>query len=128
MLSMKVGGRGRAFPGPAEWGAAGLPSQPYMFGIFCDGLHGHLEYCLPHAGLQLGSDRWVSALVYADNVLLLSWMAAGLQSLLDSMHAFCLGLGLIISPSKIEVVICNGSSSDTWRVWQHVLPQSASYI
>ena len=53
--------------------------------------------------------------------------ASGLQGLLDSMHAFCLGLGLTISPSKTEVVVFNGSSCDTWHVGQHVLPRSASF-
>ena len=77
--------------------------------------------------MQLGSGRWVSALVYADDVVLLSWTAAGPQDLLDSMHAFCLSLGLTISPSKTEVVVFNGSSSDTWHVGQHVLPRSASF-
>ena len=104
----------------------GCPLRPTLFGIFFDGLHGHLDCCLAHAGLQLGSGRWVSALVYADDVVLLSWTVAGLQGLLDSMHAFWLGLGLTISPSKTEGVVFNGSSSDTWHVEQHVLPQSAS--
>ena len=45
-----------------------------------------------------------------DNVVLLSWTAAGLQDLLDNMHAFCLSLGLTISPSKTEVAVFNGSS------------------
>ena len=100
----------------------GCPLSPTLFGIFFDGLHGHLDCSLPHAGLQWGSGRWVSALVYADDVVLLPWTAAGLQDLLDSMHAFCLSLGLTISPSKTEVVVFNGSSSDTWHVGQHVLP------
>ena len=73
-------------------------------------LYGRLDRSLPHAGLQLGSDRWVSALVYADDVVLLSWTAAGPQDLLDSMHAFCLSLGLTISPSKTEVVVLNAAA------------------
>ena len=43
------------------------------------------------------------------------------------MHAFCLSLGLTISPSKTEVVVFNGSSSDTEHVGQHILPRSASF-
>ena len=37
------------------------------------------------------------------------------------------GLGLTISLTKTEVVVLNGSSSDTWHVGQHVLPRSASF-
>ena len=100
----------------------GCPVSPTLFGIFFDGWHGHLDCSLLHDGLQLGSGRWVSALVYADDVVLLSWTAAGLQDLLYSMHAFCLSLGLTIGPSKRQVVVFNGSSSDTWHVGQHVSP------
>ena len=71
--------------------------------------------------------RWVPSLVYADDVVLLSWTSAGLQSLLDGMHSFCQALGLTISPSKTEVVVFNGTASGTWHVGQHVLPQSASF-
>ena len=110
-LSMKVGGA--AGPSLVQQNGVrqGCPLSPTLFGIFFDGLHGHLDCSLPHAGLQLGSGRWVSALVYADDVVLLSWTAAGLQDLLDSMHAFCLSLGLTISPSKTEIVVFNGSST-----------------
>ena len=86
------------------------------------------------SGLQLAA-CWVAvglwqigvSSLYANDVLLLPWTAAGLQDLLDSMHAFCLSLGLTISPSKAEVVVFNGSSSDTWHVGQHTLPWSASF-
>ena len=76
----------------------------------------------PRAGVQPGSGRWVSSLVYADDVVLLSWSSLGLQALLDGMHAFCQGLGLTISPSKTEVVVFNGTASSTWHVGQHQLP------
>ena len=126
-LSMKVGGA--AGPSLVQQNGVrqGCPLSPTLFGIFFDGLHGHLDCSLPHARLQLGSGRWVSALVYADDVILPSWTAAGLQDLLDSMYAFCLSLGLTISPSKTEVAVFNGSSSDTWLVGQHVLPRSLCF-
>ena len=126
-LSMKVGGAAGPSLFQQNGVRQGCPLSPTLFGILFDGLHGHLDCSLPHAGLLLGSGRWVSALVYADDVVLLSWTAAGLQDLLDSMYAFCLSLGLTISPSKTEVVVFNGSSSDTWHVGQHVLPRSASF-
>ena len=116
--SMEDGGQSWAFPGPAE--LQDCPVSPTLF-IFLDGLHGHLDRSLPQTSLKLGCGRWVSAHVYADDVVLLSWTAAGLQSLLYSMHTLCFCLGLTISPSKIEVVL-NGNSSDTWHCAQHVLP------
>ena len=126
-LSMRVGGT--AGPSLLQQNGVrqGCPLSPTLFGIFFDGLHSHLDSVAPHAGVQLGSGRWVPSLVYADDVVLLSWTSAGLQSLLDGMHSFCQALGLTISPSKTEVVVFNGTASGTWHVGQHVLPQSASF-
>ena len=53
-------GQSRAFPGPAEWGAAGVLPQSHSVWHLFDGLHGHWECCAPHAGMQLGSGRWIS--------------------------------------------------------------------
>ena len=64
-LSMKVGGA--AGPSLVQQNGVrqGCPLRPTLFGIFFDGLKGHLDCSLPRAGLQLGSGRWMSALVYA---------------------------------------------------------------
>ncbi|RYE04530.1 MAG: reverse transcriptase family protein [Rickettsiaceae bacterium] len=126
-LSMKVGGT--AGPPRVQQNGVrqGCPLSPTLFGIFFDGLHGHLDGAAPQVGIQLDSGRWVSSLVYADDVVLLSWSSAGLQALLDGMHGFCHGLGLTVSPSKTEVVVFNGIASDTWHVGRHQLPQSASF-
>ena len=54
-LSMKVGGA--AGPSLVQQNGVrqGCPLSPTLFSIFFDGLHGHLDCSLPHAGLQLGS-------------------------------------------------------------------------
>ena len=108
-----------------------------------DGLHDHLHSSASMAGVQLRSGKWVSSLVYADDVVLLSWLASGLQLSLDSMNHFCLSLGLVIpcsscnlispafwapsfrkiviSPTKTEVVVFNGPGiANTWRVGARV--------
>lgn len=126
-LSMKVAGT--AGPPRVQQNGVrqGCPLSPTLFGIFFDGLHSHLDSHAPCSGLQLGSGRWVSCLVYADDVALLSWSSAGLQSLLDGMHGFCQGLGLTISPTKTEVVVFNGPAPGQWHVGDHTLPQSATF-
>ena len=44
------------------------------------------------------------------------------------MNHFCVGLGLVISTTKTEVVVFNGpGTASTWRVGAQVLPQSASF-
>ena len=124
---MRVGGTARPSLLQQNGVRQGCPLSSTLFGIFFDGLHSHLDSVAPRAGVQLGSGRWVPSLVYADDVVLLSWTSAGLQSILDGMHSFCQALGLTISPSKTEVVVFNGTASGTWHVGQHVLPQSASF-
>ena len=106
----------------------GCPLSPTLFGLFLNGLHDHLHSCASASGIQLRSGRWVASLVYADDVVLLSWSASGLQLLLDSMNLFCVGLGLVISTTKTEVVVFNGpGTASTWRGGAQVLPQSASF-
>ena len=79
------------------------------------------QACLPSLG------PWVSSLIYADDVILLSWASGGLQRLLNSMHEFCGRHGLTISASKTEVVVFNGSSADTWYLGEHAPPRSTSF-
>ncbi len=111
----------------------GCPLSPTMFGIFFDGLHGFLLAWAPAVGVQLRSGRWVSSLVYADDVVLLSWTSHGLQHLIDGMHQSCLGMGLTISPTKTEVVVFHPQPLDsqlsqlTWHVGGKLLPVSPSF-
>ena len=112
-LSMRVGGMAGSPLLQQNGVRQGCPLSPTLFGIVFDGLHGHLDSLAPHAEVQLGSGRWVSSLVYADVVVLLSWTFAGLQMLLDGMHSFCQALGITISSSKTEVVVFNGMASGT---------------
>ena len=127
-LSMKAAGTAGQ-PWTQQMGVRqGCPLSPTLFGIFFDGLHDHLQSCAAMSGMQLGSGRWLSLLVYADDVVLLSWTPAVLQLLLDSMNDFCLGLGLVISPTKMEVVVFNGPGTPSlWHVGSQTLPQSPSF-
>ena len=80
------------------------------------------------SGMQLGSGRWLSLLVYVGDIVLLSWTPAGLQLLLNSMNGVCLGLGLVISPTKTQVVVFNGPGTPSlWHVGSQTLPQSPSF-
>ena len=112
----------------------GCPLSPTLFGIFFDGLHDHLHACAPSCGVQLKSGRWVSSLVYADDVALLSFTSQGLQQLIDGMHGFCTSMGLTISPTKTDVVVFNGADAQvnngvqsSWHVAGQQLPVSCSF-
>ena len=101
-----------------------------LFGLFFDGLDNHLRFCARAAGFRLRSGKWVSSLVYADDVVLLSCSASKLQLCLNSMNLFFmgLGLGLVISFTKTEVVALNGLGiASIWQVGNQVLRQSASF-
>ena len=106
----------------------GRPCSPTFSGLLSDGLHDHLHLSAMTAGIQFRSGKWVLSLVYAGDIVLLSWSASGLRLLLDSMYHVYLALGLVISPTKTEVVVCNGqgNASIGW-VGNHVLLQSASF-
>ncbi len=77
----------------------------------------------PSAGLQLDS----GGQVYADDVVLLSWSARGLQTLIDNMHGICDSMALTVSPTKTEVVVFHGLAADSWCVNNQVLPVSISF-
>ena len=69
------------------------------------GMQGALHPCAPVASIQLESGSWVLSLVYADNVVLLSWSASGLQLLLNIMADFCLGLDLVKRPPRTKMLV-----------------------
>ena len=69
-LSMKVGGA--AGPSLVQQNGVqqGCPLSTTLYGIFFDGLHGHLGCSLPHAGLQLGSASLVSTSAIMSGIVL----------------------------------------------------------
>ena len=106
-MRMKISGRAGA-SGTARVGVRqGCPLSPILFGIFFDDLHARLLADCPTAGLDC-QGLSVPALFYADDVMLLSDTASGLQRLLDSMQGFCLASGLTVSIPKTEVVVFGG--------------------
>lgn len=54
----------------------------------------------------------MSAVIYVMNVVLLSRISHGLQTLWKIRHAFCLGLSLKISPFGPAICISNGTAPD----------------
>ena len=95
----------------------GCPLSPTLFGLVFDWMHDYLLAWAPVVGMQLRSRRWVSLLEYAGNDVLVSissWTSPsdshGLQHLSAGMHQYCLslschGMGLIVSPTNIEVAV-----------------------
>ena len=128
-LSMKVGGTAGT-PGVQRMGVRqGCALSPMLFGIFFDGLHRHMGSTAPASGLMLSPGRRVPFLCYADDVVLLSDTSQGLQLLIDSMHSFCVSMGLTISVAKTEVVVFHGAGiGGRWSLHGLILSSSFKYL
>jgi hypothetical protein len=60
-------------------------------------------------------------ILYADDVTLMADTATGLQQLITCMHDFCALMGLTISASKTEVLVCGErrwADRAAWRGWR----------
>ena len=53
------------------------------------------------------NDRDMNCLLWADDLLLVSKTAGGLQNCIDKMHSFYNNLGLEINKTKIKIIIFN---------------------
>jgi hypothetical protein len=84
----------------------GCPLSPLLFGIFIDRLEPYLEACCGQEGAAMAG-LLVRCLFYADDIALMATSAAGLQRLLDALHAFCVANGMVVNQSKSQVVVFN---------------------
>ena len=88
----------------------GCPLSPTLFGLYVDGLEKHLETADIDAPTVRGV--LVPLLLYADDLILVSTTAAGLQMQLDALASFCDQRQLTVNLSKTKVVVfeprCSG--------------------
>ena len=102
--------------GPAFESTCGVrqgdPLSPLLFGLFIDRVEAALAERAPEAGAELPGGGLLRVLLYADDLVLLSHDAAGLQALLDALHAFCSANHMRVNISKTEVVVFGAR---TWR-------------
>ncbi len=78
----------------------GRPLSPTLFGLYIDGLFEHLDSVEGGFGPLLSTGKRVAALMYADDIVLMSTTADDLQRLIDATLQFCNGKGMTISPAK----------------------------
>ena len=80
--------------------------SPPLFSLFINDLkHNFDEIC---DQVQIG-DRLISCLMYADDIVLLSNSAGGLQKLINSLLQFCQRWNLKVNVAKTKVIIFNKS-------------------
>ena len=84
----------------------GDPLSPFLFGIFIDRIESFMRSFAPNIGVPLGHIL-LQLLLYADDLVIFSESAAGLQKLLDILYVFCHFNALTVNIKKSEVVIFN---------------------
>ena len=88
----------------------GDPLSPLLFGLFIDRIEAWLDRDAPSEGVPLpGLGRPLRVLLYADDMVLLSDSAVGLQTLLNALHAFCEASHLEVNVPKSEIVVFGAS-------------------
>lgn len=92
-------------------GEARVPAKSNLFGLYVDGLEKHLlDMTDIDAPTLMGV--MVPLLLYADDFILMSESAAGLQKQLDALASFCEERQLTINLSKTKVVVFEYRQSD----------------
>ena len=83
----------------------GCSLSPILFALYID----HLEHIIREEGgdgCPL-ADAVIRILLYADDVVLISSSAAGLQRHLDILHSFCVTWGLTVNLQKTKIMVFN---------------------
>jgi hypothetical protein len=106
MLQVKENGE-LGEPFKAELGVKqGDPLSPLLFGLLIDRLEGYLVSECEGKGLQV-AEALLQALLYADDLALLSMDPAGLQQLLDALGRFADANYLTVNLAKCKCVTFN---------------------
>ena len=97
-------------------GQQGCPLSPNLFGLFIDELERVMLQRAEKAdmpGLETG--RLVPLLMFADDLLVLSTSATGLQNQLDALQDFCTQRNLTVNTAKtkIGIVVFEPAYTDT---------------
>ena len=78
----------------------GCPLSPTLFGLLADGLHTFLQGVAVSEGVALSAGCVLTDLAYADDFVLMSPTASGLQILIDASAAWYAAVGMQPSPAK----------------------------
>ena len=87
----------------------GCPLSPLLFALFINDFERRAPLCALHGVKLLGSNRVVSHLFYADDLVLVSYRASGLQAMLDELKQYSMRKGLIVNAEKSKVVVFNSA-------------------
>ena len=89
--------------------------SPTLFNLYTEELATRLRRM--NAGVSVGNDK-VCALLYADDVVVMSESAEELQSLFDIVGGYGRDFGVEFSSEKSKVMIVNGPEDERDSVWR----------
>ncbi len=113
---VKVAGRHGNMHKPCLGVKQGCPLSPTFFGLYMDGLFEYVQSVEGGSGPRLSSGQRVSALMYADDIVLMSTTVEGLQRLINATAQYCHGKGMTSSPAWMAVVVfCSNSHKVAWE-------------
>ena len=88
----------------------GCNLSPYLFNLYINDLCNVLDQAnIDPVHLQ---DREISSLMYADDMLILSYTESGMQKALDILEEYCQRWQLVVNPDKTKIVIFNKRQMD----------------
>jgi hypothetical protein len=87
----------------------GDPLSPLLFGLFLDGVEGHVQQQAPRTGVHIGG-ALLQMLLYAGDIVLLARSEADLQAQLDALHGFCEAKCMTVYVAKTKVMVFNGAA------------------
>jgi hypothetical protein len=108
----------------------GCPASPVFFGILIDRLEAYLGRHCTQPGASVAF-KVLRALLYADDVVLTSDSAAGLQEMLDRLAEFCRANSMFVNMEKSEVVVYGGGQQRPIAVFSYngaSLPIKSGYV
>ena len=81
----------------------GCPLSPILFNIFLNDLLTEVDKDKTHS-VQLGDKQYITFLAYADDIVILSKSAIGLQRSLDILDRFCNAWNMKVNIKKIKCI------------------------
>jgi hypothetical protein len=83
----------------------GCPLSPLLFGLFIEQLHDIMKLQCPGIGIIIISEDRLHDVLYADDLLFLSYTTTELQCLCDCLASFCTDYHMEVNVGKTEIVV-----------------------